>query len=100
MVAPVIVPLLDGFATRADPRQNAKVSYRLSEIPRVVSDLAGADDFVELTLWGSACPSIPSRSYCRIKSLQLDPRIGSSELPVRLGVVLVAIILPGGNFLG
>ncbi len=31
---------------------------------------------------------------------ELDPRIGSSELPVRLGVVLVATILPGGNFLG
>jgi hypothetical protein len=36
MVAPVIVPLLDCFATLADPRQNTKVSYRLSEIPRVV----------------------------------------------------------------
>ena len=29
---------------------------------------------------------------------QLNPRIGGRELPVRLGVVRVAGILPGGNF--
>jgi predicted transposase YbfD/YdcC len=54
MVAPVIVPLLDRFAALSDPRQSAKVLYPLSEILLLVlsATLAGADDFVEVTLWG------------------------------------------------
>lgn len=40
-----------------------------------------------------------SRSYCRVQALQLDACIGRSELPVCLGVVLVAVVLPGGDFL-
>jgi predicted transposase YbfD/YdcC len=54
MMAPVIVPLLDRFAALSDPRQNAKVLYPLSEILLLVlsATLAGADDFVEVTLWG------------------------------------------------
>src|SRR4051794_37580134 len=39
----------------------------------------------------------PSRSYCRIEALQLDACIGSGELPVCLGVILIAVLLPGGD---
>src|SRR6476646_12243257 len=44
-------------------------------------------------------PSAPSRSYCGVQALQFDACVGSGELPVCLGVVLVAVLLPGGDFL-
>jgi predicted transposase YbfD/YdcC len=46
---------LDHFATLKDPRQSAKVLYPLLEILLLVlsATLAGADDFVETTLWGT-----------------------------------------------
>src|SRR6476620_7312520 len=44
-------------------------------------------------------PSAPSRSYCRVKALQFDACVGSGELPVCLGVVVIAVLLPGGDFL-
>ena len=55
MAAPVSVPLLDRFAALSDPRQQAKVLYPLPEILLLVlaATLAGADDFVETTLWGT-----------------------------------------------
>jgi hypothetical protein len=37
---------------------------------------------------------------CGVKPLQLNPRVGSGELPVRLGVFLVAVVLSGGDFFG
>ena len=43
--------------------------------------------------------SAPSRSYCRVKALQFDACVGSGELPVCLGVVVIAVLLPGGDFL-
>jgi hypothetical protein len=54
MAAPVSVSLLDHFAALCDPRQRAKVLYPLPEIlPLVLSaTIAGADDFVETTVWG------------------------------------------------
>ena len=39
-----------------------------------------------------------SRSYCGVQSLQLNAGVGCGELPVRFGVVLVAAVLPGGDF--
>ena len=55
MVTPVSVSLLDHFAALSDPRQHAKVLYPLPEILLLVlaSTIAGADDFVETTLWGA-----------------------------------------------
>ena len=54
MADPVSVPLLDHFAALRDPRQHAKVLYPLLQILLLVlsATLAGADDFVETTLWG------------------------------------------------
>ena len=46
--------LLDHFAALDDPRQQAKVLYPLPEIMLLLlcATLAGADDFVEIALWG------------------------------------------------
>jgi DDE_Tnp_1-associated len=53
MATPVSVPLLDHFAALSDPRQHGKVLYPLPEILLLVlsATIAGADDFVEMTLW-------------------------------------------------
>ena len=47
--------LLDHFAALPDPRQRAKVLYPLPEVLLLVlsATIAGADDFVETTLWGA-----------------------------------------------
>jgi integrase len=39
-----------------------------------------------------------SRSYCGVQPLQLNAGVGCGELPVRFGVVVVAAVLPGGDF--
>ena len=46
--------LLDHFAALEDPRQRAKVLYPLPEILLLLlcATLAGADDVVEIALWG------------------------------------------------
>src|SRR5450631_1668874 len=46
--------ILTHFATLKDPRQRAKVLYPLTEILllALAATIAGADDFVEVTLWG------------------------------------------------
>src|SRR3954467_13639219 len=46
--------LLDGFSALDDPRQAAKVLYPLPEIILLLlcATPAGADDFVEMVLWG------------------------------------------------
>jgi hypothetical protein len=46
--------LLDHFSALQDPRQAAKVLYPLPEILLLLlcATLAGADDFVEMQLWG------------------------------------------------
>src|SRR5260370_15609246 len=36
----------------------------------------------------------------RVQSLQLDGGVGGCELPVGFGVVLVAVVLPCGDFVG
>ncbi len=47
--------LLDHFSALEDPRQQAKVLYPLPEIMLLLlcATLAGADDFVEVQLWGN-----------------------------------------------
>ncbi len=47
-------PILTHFATFKDPRQHAKVLYPLVELLllALAATIAGADDFVEITLWG------------------------------------------------
>lgn len=48
------IPFLTQFAALRDPRQAAKVLYPLPELLLLLlcGTVAGADDFVELTLWG------------------------------------------------
>ena len=55
MAEPAAAPsLLDRFSALEDPRQRAKVLYPLPEILLLLlcATLAGADDLVEITLWG------------------------------------------------
>jgi predicted transposase YbfD/YdcC len=54
MPQPTRTSLLDRFATLKDPRQQAKVLYPLPEILLLLlgATLAGADDLVEIELWG------------------------------------------------
>jgi hypothetical protein len=65
MVTPVNVSLLDHFAALSDPRQHGKVLYPLPEILLLVlsSTIAGADDFVETTLWGTEHLAFLQRFY-------------------------------------
>ena len=65
MSAPVGVPLLHHFAALSDPRQHAKVLYPLPEILLLVlaATIAGADDFVETTLWGTEHLAFLRRFY-------------------------------------
>src|SRR5271169_3934395 len=65
MAAPVSVPLLAHFAALSDPRQHAKVLYPLPEILLLVlaATIAGADDFVETTLWGAEHLAFLRRFY-------------------------------------
>jgi predicted transposase YbfD/YdcC len=55
MPQPVGISLLAHFATLDDPRQTAKVLYPLPEILLLLlsATLAGADDCVEIELWGN-----------------------------------------------
>ena len=48
------VSLLDHFSALDDPRQPGKVLYPLPEVMLLVlcATLAGAEDFVEVRLWG------------------------------------------------
>ncbi len=54
-MAPTAVPFLTQFAALRDPRQSGKVLYPLPELLLLLlcGTVAGADDFVELTLWGT-----------------------------------------------
>ena len=54
MSKPESVAFLTHLAALRDPRQATKVLYPLPEILLIVlrGTLAGADDFVELALWG------------------------------------------------
>ena len=65
MAIPVGVSLLDHFAALSDPRQHAKVLYPLPEILLLVlsATIAGADDFVETTLWGTEHLAFLRRFY-------------------------------------
>ncbi len=57
--------LLEHFAALSDPRQHAKVLYPLPEILLLVlsATIAGADDFVETTLWGAEHLTFLKRFY-------------------------------------
>ena len=54
MSDPVQTPFLTHFSALRDPRQSAKVLYPLPEILLLLlcATISGADDFVEITLWG------------------------------------------------
>jgi len=54
MSDPVQIPFLAHFAALRDPRQSATVLYPLPEILLLLlcATISGADDFVEMTLWG------------------------------------------------
>jgi len=55
MSAPLLPSILSHFAALRDPRQSAKVLYPLSEVLLLMlcATISGADDFVEIHLWGS-----------------------------------------------
>jgi predicted transposase YbfD/YdcC len=55
MSQPASRSILTHFAALEDPRQHAKVLYPLVEILLLAlsATIAGADDFVEITLWGA-----------------------------------------------
>ena len=57
--------ILTHFATQEDPRQHAKVVYPLVEILllALTATVAGADDFVETTLWGQNNQSFLRRFF-------------------------------------
>src|SRR6476659_8711540 len=65
MATPAGIALLEHFAALRDPRQHAKVLYPLPEILLLVlsATLAGADDFVETTLWGTQHLAFLRRFY-------------------------------------
>ena len=65
MATPTGIPLLSRFAALPDPRQHAKVLYPLPEILLLVlsATIAGADDFVETTLWGTQHLTFLRRFY-------------------------------------
>src|ERR1700722_16883886 len=44
--------------------------------------------------------STPSRSHCRVQPLQFHAGVSRGELPIGFGVLPVAAVLPGGDFLG
>jgi hypothetical protein len=60
MSQPLSASILSHFAALEDPRQHAKVLYPLVEILllALAATIAGADDFVEVSLWGEGfvCP--------------------------------------------
>jgi len=83
--------LLDQFSALDDPRQAAKVLYPLPEIILLLlcATLAGADDFVEMTLWGGRnlgflrrlCPfahGIPSHDTLGEVIRAVDPELFKS----------------------
>jgi len=65
MSIPVSGSLLDHFTALKDPRQRAKVLYPLREVLLLVvsATIAGADDFVETTLWGKEHLAFLRRFY-------------------------------------
>jgi hypothetical protein len=65
MATPISVSLLDHFAALSDPRQRTKVLYPLPEILLLVlsATIAGADDFVETTVWGTEHLAFLRRFY-------------------------------------
>lgn len=50
MFPPVDRSILSHFAALKDPRHHAKVLYPLTEVLLLAAAIAGADDFVEVTL--------------------------------------------------
>ena len=88
MDRPASTALLNHFAALEDPRQTAKVLYPLPEILLLLlcATLAGADDFVEMELWGNEhlaflrrflpCKhGIPSHDTLREVVAALDPAL-------------------------
>ena len=67
MVQAMSVPLLTQFAALRDPRQATKVLHPLLELLLLLpcGMVAGADDFVELTLWGGGAPAPFCAGFCR-----------------------------------
>ena len=65
MSIPAHPSILAHFSALEDPRQRAKVLYPLAEILLLglAATIAGADDFVEVTLWGTEHQAFLRRFY-------------------------------------
>src|SRR5215212_4116792 len=76
-------PLIEHFSALKDPRQIWKVVYPLPEIMLLVlcATLAGAEDFVEVRLWG--CENLDFlRRFCR-STMAFPPTIPSTTSSTR-----------------
>ena len=96
MAIPVGVSLLDHFAALSDPRQHAKVLYPLPEILLLVlsATIAGADDFVETTLWGTEHLAFLRRFY-RYESGIPSHETSRCDVFAGVGLGVVQSLLPG-----
>ena len=63
--------LWDCIAGLEDAHQQAKVLYPLPEIPLLAGALAGADEFIEISLWGEASLSLLRPPRRRVNPIPL-----------------------------
>ena len=102
--------ILNHFAALQDPRQCAKVLYPLREILllALAATIAGADDFVEVTLWGEQHQAflrrflpyefgIPSHDtmcdvFAAVDALDLDANIVGLAVSLRLRQFLRGVL--------
>ncbi len=74
MVQPAALPFLGHFTALQDPWQTDKVLYPLPELLLLLlcGTVAGADDFVELALWGWRAPAVPA-SFPAVRARYSEP---------------------------
>ena len=78
MAIPSSIALLDHFAALTDPRQHAKVLYPLLVLSATI---AGANDFVETTLWGTEHLGFLRRFYRYESGIRATIRCATCSQP-------------------
>jgi hypothetical protein len=95
MSEPRATPFLSHFAPLRDPRQASKVLYPLAEILLLLlcATICGADDFVEIELWGEEHLAFLRRFLPFVRGIpshdmsigtQTEPPIGIQKGPLSL----------------